>query len=1264
MNTSDRNIRVFISSTFRDMQAERDHLVNFIFPQLSRLCRSRGVTWGEVDLRWGVTDEQAAEGKVLPICLEEIKRCRPYFIGMLGERYGWIPETVSADLLEREPWLQEHLQGKTSVTELEILHGVLRDPKMAGYAYFYFRDPKYLETLAESEMADYVAETEREAEKLRNLKDTIRRSGFPVREGYSGSKQLGELVLADLTEVINDLFPEGSQPDALDREATLHETYAQSRGRVYIAREEYFDALSAHASGNDPQPLVVLGETGSGKSALIANWAARYRQTHPDATVLQHYIGATPDSTNLAAMLRRFMGEFKRRFGIQDDIPEQTEALQRAFPIWLSMAAAKGRAVLVLDALNQLEDREGAPDLAWLPFLLPENIRLILSTLPGRSLDEITKREWPTLEVGLLSPDDRRNLIAEYLSLHAKSLSLARVDRIATAQQSANALYLCVLLDELRLVPRHEELEERIADYLRAQSSYELYQRVILRWEQVFGQELVRQSLGLIWVSRRGLSEEELRRLLGKDGQPLPFAIWGPFYLAAESSLTYSAGLLAFSNNSIRRAVFDCTPVRVASGNECRRRLVGYFALQDINERTVEELPWQLHALREWQKLSSLLADSSFLSQAWQHQRFDVTRYWADIEAESPLRAEGYYPLTRSALTGAAHVVEIEAAILAMLGHVTPACQRLQQLVEQWHELNEHTEELRCLRLLAAWHLQAHRYVAARDSAKRLEDLAQEADATTAVVAALEIQSEVLRKTAETPHRRRDRGSLGREAGLIEQRAIRISRQAGLKADLARLLGRRLSQRIALMTVNSLMTVRGQSLLGAIFGLRATFTEGLQDSYETERVEFEAVCRELNDAGGLLLALRARSGLIGKLFSEGDQERDELLQQQLQLSRQVGDERRIGELLGEMAEYLPVDLCLAKLKEQEVHWRRIGYRSGLVKTLLAQADFLFDTQGDRLRAQAKYAEASALLDALPDRMSRLLAQVQRLKFALNVTEARQQKLAGVAFCVLAILGGTSGCLLWRWANHAASVWSAITLAVRLFAIALFFPTVLLIVSGGEKLWQFLRKLVRRRPAECQGASGPALPVEHPGALANLNEDAFILESKENNITDIVSRREPEAGKRVATSEGAGELPDRMSELLLSVFRIYGRLNRRFRWQRRVIARLRFETWAWQLLWCGVVGTLGWMLMRFTTIVSGAWWLRAVVEPLRLFSQLLILQTAGVLISHLVRQSRWKDRFMVASPTINQIQACFFYEIVLMIALSPVRLRRLFKHRQH
>ena len=25
-------------------------------------------------------------------CLQEVQLCRPYFLGMLGQRYGWIPD--------------------------------------------------------------------------------------------------------------------------------------------------------------------------------------------------------------------------------------------------------------------------------------------------------------------------------------------------------------------------------------------------------------------------------------------------------------------------------------------------------------------------------------------------------------------------------------------------------------------------------------------------------------------------------------------------------------------------------------------------------------------------------------------------------------------------------------------------------------------------------------------------------------------------------------------------------------------------------------------------------------------------------------------------------------------------------------------------------------------------------------------------------------------------------------------------------------------
>ena len=50
-----KTIRIFISSTFRDMHAERDHLVRFVFPELKEKCRKNHVHLIDVDLRWGVT---------------------------------------------------------------------------------------------------------------------------------------------------------------------------------------------------------------------------------------------------------------------------------------------------------------------------------------------------------------------------------------------------------------------------------------------------------------------------------------------------------------------------------------------------------------------------------------------------------------------------------------------------------------------------------------------------------------------------------------------------------------------------------------------------------------------------------------------------------------------------------------------------------------------------------------------------------------------------------------------------------------------------------------------------------------------------------------------------------------------------------------------------------------------------------------------------------------------------------------------------------
>ena len=287
-----------------DFMQEWDLLVKEIFPELRRKARARGVDVVDVDLRWGITQEESEQGKVIPICLGEIDRCRPYFIGMLGDRYGWIPpsDQYSAEVIERQPWLKQHL-GVVSVTELEILHGVLNDPDMAGRAFFYFRDSAWSQAQT---VPGFVCDTAEEEEKLSSLKERIRASGFPVAEPLADPQAIADQIGADLWQLIVQQYPEQDEHDGLAREERKHSSYRNSRQGVYIGGESYIDTLDTWIDDGQ-QSILITGDSGSGKSALIANWMAVHQRAHPDDVVYAHHLGCSNDASAIQPLLERLL---------------------------------------------------------------------------------------------------------------------------------------------------------------------------------------------------------------------------------------------------------------------------------------------------------------------------------------------------------------------------------------------------------------------------------------------------------------------------------------------------------------------------------------------------------------------------------------------------------------------------------------------------------------------------------------------------------------------------------------------------------------------------------------------------------------------------------------------------------------------------------------------------------------------------------------------------------------------------------------------
>ena len=660
--------RIFLSSTFRDFGEERELLTKRVFPALRARLRERFVELVDVDLRWGITPEAAERGEVLPICLAEIDRSRPWFIGMLGERYGWVPPSEKYDptLVEQRPWLAEH-QGGKSVTELEILHGVLNDPKMAGRAFFYFRTPSY----ARKKGGDYVSISSEDETKLADLKDRIRISGFPVMENYPNPDALAKRLEADLWEVLNEAYPQADLPDAFTREQRRHEAYALARRRLYLGGERYLAALDeALASGQ--QRILIGGQSGGGKSALVANWLERRRHVYPAEQIHECYLGASADAASPVSLVRHLIERIKRTTGSQDDIPVDPQALLDSLPTSLADASAHAgkegyRWIVTLDGLNGLKELR---DLRWLPEFLPDRIHLLVSCLPGEVRDSLTsKGTWQEVDVQPLTPAEQRELLQTYLGRYNKILEAAYEARVLNHPHAANPLFLRTLAEELRLFGSHEDLSDELDRYLSSLTVDDLFERVLERVEKDCGARRVKTALTAIWASRAGMAEEELLAYAG-----LVPATWAPIRLALDEALLESDGRLTFAHDYMQLAVSDRylagnnelgeetqSPQALALRRKAHEKLAKWFAAHafaadasgdgatahDLTidaARAVEEIPYQWRAARKWRRLMGCLTERGMLEAFLEHRsNVELLSHWLDIEANTKALLEREY---------------------------------------------------------------------------------------------------------------------------------------------------------------------------------------------------------------------------------------------------------------------------------------------------------------------------------------------------------------------------------------------------------------------------------------------------------------------------------------------------------------------------------------------------------------------------------------------------------------------------------------------
>jgi tetratricopeptide (TPR) repeat protein len=507
----------------------------------------------------------------------------------------------------------------------------------------------------------------------------------------------------------------------LELECGEHQRFGHERAPAgsFVGRERHLAAIRDYILKESHGPLVIHGASGCGKTALLARAA---QEVVPERKPVVRFIGVTPNSSDVSALLSSLCQELRQRYPLEQPLPVEYRELSQELLQHFNAATAEEPLILFLDALDQLGDADDGRSLHWLPTeLLPPYVKLIVSCLSDRAPDDPAGRPYAALKEGGLAAENFIDLDAlsegeagellfeRWLPQAKRKLNTEQAEGVRkrlTTDSCRAPLYLKILFEEVRLWSSNRpvsELGENVPALLG-----DLLKRL---GEPGHHGMTAERALGYIASARRGLSEMEILEVLYQDGDykeflekiaektghklpdnppRIPIAIWSRLRFDLAPYLAEHAAPGANVINFYHRQVAEIVRAKFLDSDNKRRAfhlaLGGYFESKGLTPRKVDELPWQLAEGSGWQRLYDLLCDGSFFKGLWQQNQFDARSYWARIEGSSPLRMVEAYrmPISHPDKETDKDYLWILGILLGNTGHPEEALGLRSELVEHF----------------------------------------------------------------------------------------------------------------------------------------------------------------------------------------------------------------------------------------------------------------------------------------------------------------------------------------------------------------------------------------------------------------------------------------------------------------------------------------------------------------------------------------------------------------------------------------------------
>jgi hypothetical protein len=434
---SNRSVRLFISSTFKDFDGEREILAKEVLPELRRRGAERGVAVSLVDLRWGVPRSEVEASKEVSACIREIGASHPFFLALIGRRHGTLATGAAlSQLSDQDAWLKP--KGNASITELEVRYSMLKPNVLNPSAIVFARSKRrLLSKKGEPDVAPGYAQ----------LLTALDERGYPIE---LIDDTFPHRALEAIWSLIKRHYPSVASDDAGLSSSRRHRQFA-------------FHAASMFPSLNRfPSKVEIVASSWEACSIAGAVGIAQRRESR---LVFEHFFSLERSEAPLVALNKRLL-EFQQRTtnevgGSSSSVGsfEFTRELLTGLKSW---SARTGRhTFLILSEIDLLGEAEEVL-IGLISEVLSDSF---LATRVGDAQDACI---------------DGSSFLRHYLSLSGKALDSSELNLLLQHPLAGQLSFLRFAADHLIDTATHADLNEELAS-IAAAPSFERLADVLAR---------------------------------------------------------------------------------------------------------------------------------------------------------------------------------------------------------------------------------------------------------------------------------------------------------------------------------------------------------------------------------------------------------------------------------------------------------------------------------------------------------------------------------------------------------------------------------------------------------------------------------------------------------------------------------------------------------------------------------------------------------------------------------------------------------------